>query len=95
MEIVMQRICILGIGAFMLAACDDRPAQWDAYVYPGDDLMVVEKIRGFKTFELCQAAAMERLSIERPNGGGSYECGYKCEPMGGAGDLDLCRETRK
>lgn len=74
-------------------ACDDRPHQWDAFVYTGDDMLTYEAIRGFKSFDLCQQAAIERLNAKRPDGGGGYECGYKCElqPDG----IYLCNETRK
>lgn len=76
-----------------LAGCDDRPDQWDAYVYPGDDLVEYEAIRGFKTFELCQAAAIDRLRSLRRDGGGDYECGYKCGRQ--SSGLNVCKETRK
>lgn len=91
----MRRTHLVLVSAMLLASCDSRPDQWDAYIYPGDDLVEVEKIRGFKTFEHCQAASIDRLRSLRPDGGGDYECGYKCEPLGGLGDLDLCKETRK
>lgn len=76
-----------------LTACDNRPNQWDAVVYTDDALMNYEIIRGFKTFELCQQAAIDRLRSVRPDGGGDYECGYKCEAS--AGGMNVCKETRK
>ena len=75
--------------------CDDRPAQWDAFVYPGDDLMTHEEIRGFVSFELCQEAAQEKLQALRPEGGGDYECGYKCGPHPYDPTGRVCKETRK
>lgn len=78
-----------------LAGCDSRPDQWDAYVYPGDDLVEFEEIKGFKTFELCQEAAIDRLRIVRPDGGGDYECGYRCALSPKYGYLNVCKETRK
>lgn len=83
------------LGALLLTACDNRPDQWDAYVYPDDDLIEYEEIRGFKTFALCQTAAVDRLRVLRSDGGGSYECGYKCEPYGTYGDMNVCEETRR
>lgn len=83
----------LALVLLALAGCDDRPDQWDAYIYPGDDLLVHETVRGFKSFELCQAAAVNRLRSIRSDGGGDYECGYKCEPSGYGGNI--CEETRK
>lgn len=81
------------IAGMNVSACDDRPDQWDAFIYPGDDLLTHEEIRGFKTFDLCQAAAQERLRASRPDGGGDYECGYKCEASGSG--VNICEETRK
>lgn len=87
------RFVTLCIALVALAACDKRPNQWDAFIYTGDDLLTNETIRGFKTFEHCQQAALDRLRYARPNGGGDYECGYKCEPSPYGGDV--CKETRK
>lgn len=85
---------MFALGALMsVAACDDRPDQWDAFIYTGDDLLTNETIRGFKTFELCQQAAIDRLRQARPDGGGDYECGHKCEPM--PSGSNICEETRK
>jgi len=79
-----------------LAGCDDRPQQWDAYIYPNrNDLTKHEKIAGFKTFELCRQAAINRLRAMPDPAGGDYECGYRCGPKEGFGDADLCKETRK
>jgi hypothetical protein len=84
---------IFALGFFVLAACDNRPDQWDAYIYTGNDLLTHETIRGFKTFEFCQRAAIDRLHSVRPDGGGDYECGYKCVPSAYGGNI--CAETRK
>lgn len=79
----------------VLTSCDGRPDQWDAFVYPNaTDLTVNETIRGFKTFELCQQAAIDRLRASNRADQGDYECGYKCEPHGPYGG-NLCAETRK
>lgn len=78
-----------------IAGCDDRPAQWDAFVYPGDDLTAHEEIRGFVSFELCQEGAQQRLRALRPDGGGDYECGYRCGPLSPASETRICKETRK
>jgi len=83
-------IVALSLGA---TACDGRPEQWDAFVYTGDDLLTHETIRGFTTVEFCRKAAKDRLSQARPDGGGSYECGYKCEPL--TEDMNICEETKK
>ncbi len=81
--------------ALLLSGCDQRPDQWDAFIYPNaNDLTVNETIRGFKTFELCQQAAIDQLrSLPNPDGG-DYECGYKCVSHGQYGG-NLCAETRK
>ena len=79
----------------LLCGCDNRPDQWDAFIYTGDDLLTNETIRGFKSFELCQQAAIDRLRDERPDGGGDYECGYRCGPSEQYGGINVCKETRK
>lgn len=80
----------------LLTGCDRRPDQWDAFIYPdAHDLSAFEQIKGFKTFELCQAAAIDRLRRVQKDGGGDFECGYKCAPAPGMDDLNICKETRK
>lgn len=80
--------------ALCLQACDNRPDQWDAYIYRDpENSDAVEMIRGFKTFELCQTAAIDRL--KSTPGDGDYECGYKCGPNEKYGGMNLCKETRK
>ena len=77
----------------ILTGCDDRPDQWDAFIYPNEnDLTVNETIRGFKTFDLCRRAAIDRL--KSLPGDGDFECGYKCGPVSKYGDMNLCKETR-
>ena len=84
---------LVALALLALTGCDDRQDQWDAFIYTGDDLLTHEIIRGFTTFEHCQAAAIDRLQSVRPDGGGDYECGYKCEPSGYGGNV--CEETKK
>jgi hypothetical protein len=80
----------------LLTACDDRPDQWDAFIYPdANDLRVNDTIRGFKTFELCQQAAIEQLRITRKADVGDYECGYQCGPSENFDGVNICKETRK
>jgi hypothetical protein len=87
---------ILLAGMLLVAGCDKRPDQWDAFVYPDRENMErVETYRGFKTFELCQEAAIGRLRILRDPDGGDYECGYKCAPDESMGGLNVCKETKK
>jgi hypothetical protein len=78
-----------------LTGCDNRPDQWDAFIYPNrHDLTTNETIRGFKTLELCQKAAIDRLSVISDPSGGDYECGYKCEAHGSLGG-NVCEETTR
>jgi hypothetical protein len=87
-------IGLLAIFIF-LVSCDKRPDQWDAFIYPdATNLTVNDTIRGFKTFELCQQAAINRLRASNRADKGDYECGYKCEPYGHYG-IYRCAETRK
>jgi hypothetical protein len=81
----------------MLAACDPRPNEWNAYVYPDDSRKNHEFIlRGFASFEACSMAAKEVLIwFEAEDSTGTYECGFKCGPYKGLADLDVCRETKE
>ena len=91
---MLKRYILLSAASITLVGCDDRPDQWDAFIYPSaDNLTVNETIRGFKTFELCQRAAIDRLQLLP--GDGDYECGYKCGPSPEFGGLNVCKETRK
>ena len=82
--------------ALAASGCDARPDQWDAFVYPDrNDTWVKEEIPGFKTFELCQQAAINRLSQLPDPDQGDYECGYRCAPDPEFGGMKLCKETRK
>lgn len=92
---VSRSALIAASAAALLVGCDDRPAQWDAFVYPGDDLLTHEEIRGFVSFEYCQEAAQQRLRSLRPDGGGDYECGYRCGPLAPGSTTRPCKETRK
>lgn len=80
----------------LLAGCDDRPKQWDAFVYPDrNDMSQSETIAGFKTFELCQQGAINRMrSFPEPDNA-DYECGYMCGPREDFGGINVCKETRK
>jgi hypothetical protein len=79
----------------LFAACDRRPQQWDAFVYPdADNLAIYERIAGFKTFELCQQAAISRLRTDGKADDGDYECGFKCERHAELSGY-VCEETRK
>lgn len=86
----------LALLALATTACDRRPDQWDAFVYPDrNDLTKHEEIAGFKTFELCQEAALDRLRTMAAPDGGDYECGYKCEARADLNGINVCEETRK
>ncbi|OWR00878.1 hypothetical protein CDQ91_00040 [Sphingopyxis witflariensis] len=89
------RIGWIALAGFSLASCDQRPNQWDAFIYPnGNDLTTSKTIKGFKTFELCQSAAISELrSLPDPDRG-DYECGYKCEFDPNI-DIHVCKETRR
>lgn len=92
-----RNLAVMGMLALAVTGCDDRPDQWDAYIYsPSDDGSIREfTITGFKTFELCQAAAQSELLRHGRGEGQDYECGYKCGPLEEYGGLNVCEETRK
>ena len=92
----MRKLLAAGAAAVALAGCDDRPDQWDAYIYPDRyDLSEHEVLKGFKTFDLCQQAAIVRLRSLPDPSEGDYECGYKCGPMDEYGGMTICKEARK
>lgn len=62
-----------------LAACDDRPRQWDAFIYPDfESSQAFERIDGFRSLELCRKAATDRIHNLKDPEKASYECGYRC-----------------
>lgn len=81
----------------LVTACgvvDDRPNQWDAFIYPNAEASdKFEVIRGFKSFELCQEAAIGQMRQLSEPDKASYECGYKCE-YDPRVEVDVCKETR-
>lgn len=87
---------LLPLLALSAVACDSRPDQWDAFIYSDrTDLTKHMEVKGFKTFNLCQQAAIDQLrSLPDPDAG-DYECGYKCELHTDLGGIHMCKETRK
>ena len=87
---------LVALSFLALAACDQRPDQWDAFLYnESDDGSITEyTIEGFKTFEHCQHAAQRELLIHGKGPVQDYECGHKCEYRANI-DLNVCEETRK
>ena len=86
----------LGAAASVVApACDSRPDSWDAWVYPDRENMTVSmSLVGFRTFEECQQAAIDKLrSLSDPEQG-DYECGYKCR-FDPSIQTNVCKETKK
>lgn len=78
-----------------LAACDDRPKEWTAWVYRDrTDLTQSVKLVGFNSFEHCQEAAITTLRSYDDPDAGDYECGYMCRYDPGL-QTNVCKETRK
>lgn len=84
---------VLVVLSMLLAACDDRPAQWDAFITYHEDPEHTEVIVGFKTLELCRAAALQRLEAAKATETGYFECGYKCE-FKPEYKMNICKATR-
>jgi hypothetical protein len=75
----VTRIRALLVVAVGLASCDDRPRQWDAFVYPDfEGSQAFERIEGFRSLELCRKAATGRIQQLKEPGKAAYECGYRC-----------------
>lgn len=84
------------IAALALGGCDQRPDEWSAFVYPDrGDLTTHVEMRGFKTFDQCQTAAMNVIRGFGYTDRADYECGHKCEPRPDLGDVNICKETRR
>lgn len=77
----------------LLASCDDRPDQWDAYITYSEDPERLEVIEGFKTYELCRSASLARIQAAGASETGYFECGYKCGFRSGY-PHKVCKETR-
>ncbi len=78
-----------------VSGCDSRPKQWDAFIYPdANNLTVHQRIAGFKSFELCQEAAVGQLRQQADPDAGDYECGYRCAPHAQFSNY-VCEETKK
>lgn len=89
---VHRQPLVLALG-LALVACDDRPRQWDAFVYPdseGSD--AYETIEGFRSLELCRKAAENRIRQLKEPEKADYECGYQCrfDPDWG---ISVCAKT--
>jgi len=94
----MRKRLLLGAltACALLAACDDRPTTWKAYVYPDRENMDrVLKLDGFVDLKSCQVAAFGTLAFLDRISEGDYECGYRCAPKADFGGLDVCAETRR
>jgi hypothetical protein len=90
-----MRLAWLATALLMLVACDSRPDQWDAFIYPDFERSDrLERINGFKTFELCRGAALDRISELPDPSKAQFECGYRCGIQPGSGGLNICKETR-
>ena len=87
---------LLSLLALSAVGCDSRPDQWDAFIYPDrTDLTKHKEIKGFRTFDLCQQAAIGELGSLPDPDNGDYECGYKCQPPADLSGINVCKETRK
>ena len=81
-------------GLLTVLGCDDRPRQWDAFVYPdAEGSEFYETIEGFRSFELCRQAALNRIGQLKMQDKAAYECGYRCrhDPQM---KIHICKETR-
>jgi hypothetical protein len=80
----------------LLAACDSRPREWTAWVYPDPVEHPARKatLRGFKNFEQCQEAALSTLRSYQYTQYATYECGYRCAYDPQIND-NICAEVRK
>ena len=82
------------LGLTLFAGCDDRAKEWTAWVYKDKGLQTYETLQGFKTFDQCQQAAIDKLRTYTDPDAGDYECGYMCR-WDARWQSNICKETRK
>lgn len=92
---------VLILAALYLPACEQE-SQWKGWVCPNrNNLAISIPIGPFMTIEECRdhaTAKLSELAYAREPGdeiAGDYECGYRCEPDGGLGGLDVCEKTER
>lgn len=88
---------LLAIAFAATSACDNRPDNWTAFIYPeGADIGDYFAMTGFESFEHCQEAAISAIRGFGRAAVADYECGYKCGGSSGlGGGTTVCKETRK
>lgn len=90
----MWRKIISTITLMALAACEERPKDWTAYVLPDPDRLESEVyIGGLKDFETCRRAALDVMVQLGGSDVGIYECGYDCH-MSRTYHTLICKELR-
>lgn len=93
---------LLAIGILLLSGCSGS-GDWTAFVYPDiENIPNADKVQNYtignyRTFEACQAAAIERVrnNYAASQRQGDFQCGYKCSRREDFGGLLICKETRK
>ena len=90
----MWRVALLATTLVALAACDERPKDWTAYVLPNPDRMESGvHIRGLKDFETCRRAAIDVMVKLGGADVGIFECGYDCH-YSRSYRTQICKEMR-
>ena len=70
----MRRAAALAF-ALLLAACDDKPGTWSAYVYPdARDRTNWTRTDRFKTKAMCEQAAKESVARLPAPGKAAFKC---------------------
>lgn len=87
-----MRIAIL-LAILLLNACS-RPPEWQGWVYPdGDNLLVSRQIGTFVSLAECRRAAQSYVGDLPDPDAADYECGHRCEPSGYGGNI--CEQTSR
>ncbi|MBA4010699.1 MAG: hypothetical protein C0481_02420 [Phenylobacterium sp.] len=90
----MWREFFLATTLLAVAACDQRPKDWTAYVLPDPDQ--VESgvhVGGLKDFEACRRAALDVMVRLGGSDSGVFECGYDCHYSRSYRTM-ICKEVR-
>ena len=82
------RITLFFFLLLLLSACSSTE-QWEGFVYPDRDNLLIHRSAGeFKSLEICEAASMAVLKEMDATQKGYYICGKNC-----GYDLAACKET--
>jgi hypothetical protein len=86
-------VIVMAVIAFFAWKWIDGGGRWTGWIYPtASDLTQEVRLGAFKSFEECQAGAINALRSMRATDG-DYECGRRCRSDASVG-LNVCKEMQ-